>query len=60
MITKDDPKYRTLYLNNPKLQHTVLAFDGGLEFLYNLGLEDKIEVLSYDVNRWIGIWYNVK
>eukprot|EP01083_Nonionella_stella_P214914 773980_1 len=78
MITKDDPKYRTLYLNNPKLQHTVLAFDGGLEFLYNLGfephaisrdklvchevnsrvvqaclicLEDKIEVLSYDVNR---------
>eukprot|EP01084_Bolivina_argentea_P170220 294954_1 len=39
MITKDDPKYRTLYLNNPKLQHTVLAFDGGLEFLYNLGFE---------------------
>jgi len=79
MITKDDPKYRTLYLNNPKLQHTVLAFDGGLEFLYNLGfephaisrdklvchevnsrvvqaclicLEDKIEVLSYDVHSF--------
>eukprot|EP00484_Ammonia_sp_Unknown_P017962 CAMPEP_0197025478 /NCGR_PEP_ID=MMETSP1384-20130603/5802_1 /TAXON_ID=29189 /ORGANISM="Ammonia sp." /LENGTH=857 /DNA_ID=CAMNT_0042454011 /DNA_START=130 /DNA_END=2703 /DNA_ORIENTATION=+ len=78
MITKDDPKYRTLYLNNPKLQHTVLTFDGGLEFLYNLGfephpqspdrlvcnevnsrvvqaclicLEDKIEVLSYDVSQ---------
>ena len=42
MITKDDPKYRTLYLNNPKLQHTVLAFDGGLEFLYNLGFEPHI------------------
>ena len=27
MITKDDPKYRTSYLNKPKLQHTVLAFD---------------------------------
>ena len=39
MITKDDPRYRQLYLNNPKLQGTVLTFDGGLEFLYNLGFE---------------------
>merc|ERR1712176_1179054 len=43
MITKDDLKYRTLYLNNPKLQRTVLAFDGGLEFLYNLGFEPHHE-----------------
>mmetsp|Transcript_54511 Transcript_54511/g.90368 ORF Transcript_54511/g.90368 Transcript_54511/m.90368 type:complete len:920 (-) Transcript_54511:311-3070(-) len=43
MITKNDAKYRTLYLNNPKLQHTVLAFDGGLEFLYNLGFEPHPE-----------------
>ena len=54
MITKDDPKYRTLYLNNPKLQHTVLAFDGGLEFLYNLGFEPHVEardkLMCHEVN----------
>jgi len=54
MITKDDPKYRTLYLNNPKLQHTVLAFDGGLEFLYNLGFEPHVtardKLVCHDVN----------
>eukprot|EP01084_Bolivina_argentea_P141351 248395_1 len=76
IITKDDPKYRQLYLNNPKLQRLVLQYDGGIEFLYHLGfqpdpnsrdklicpivdarvvqaalicLEDKIEVLSYDI-----------
>jgi len=54
MITKDDPKYRTLYLNNPKLQHTVLAFDGGLEFLYNLGFEPHVtardKLVCHEVN----------
>ena len=48
LITKgaDDLKYRTLYINNPQLQHTVLAFDGGLEFLYNLGF--KMDATSRD------------
>jgi len=54
MITKDDPKYRTLYLNNPRLQHTVLAFDGGLEFLYNLGFEPHVtardKLVCHEVN----------
>lgn len=39
LITKDDLKYRALHLNNPKLKHTVLEFDGGIEFLHNLGFE---------------------
>ena len=37
LITRTDPKYRTLYLNNPKLQRKVLVFEGGVEFLYHLG-----------------------
>ncbi|ETO23762.1 hypothetical protein RFI_13419, partial [Reticulomyxa filosa] len=36
MLQKDD-KYRILYVNNPQLQKSLLVFDGGLEFLYNLG-----------------------
>ncbi|ETO24878.1 hypothetical protein RFI_12280, partial [Reticulomyxa filosa] len=37
MLQQDDPKYRSLYLNNPQLQKSLLVYDGGLEFLYNLG-----------------------
>ena len=32
-------RYRQVFSNNPKVQAIVLQFDGGLEFLYNLGFE---------------------
>ena len=42
LTTKSKQKYKTLYLNDPKLKRTVLNFDGGLEFLYNLGFEQDL------------------
>lgn len=36
-MVKPEAKYRQLYLNNVKLRKNVLEYDGGLEFLYNLG-----------------------
>ena len=54
LVTKDDARYRTLHLNNAKLQQTVLAFDGGLEFLHCLGFEqhatDRNKLVCRDVN----------
>ena len=38
-MTRDDARYRQLLLDSKTLQTTVLRFDGGLEFLYNLGFE---------------------
>ena len=56
LTTKSKQKYKTLYLNDPKLKRTVLNFDGGLEFLYNLGFEQDLNT----GNRLICHHVNIK